>query len=720
MKCTNVHVLTGSLLFYCLATPALAENSNDSTILDTMVVTGSSQDSKLLDTPSSITVLTEKDLRHSGQTQLAELLATIPGVVSQKSGSKTYFSIRGTRGTLSPGAAIYLDGRPLNTGLYRYSKIDTIPLDNIEKIEVVKSPSTAIYGANAARGVILITTKSGKEAGDPLQTFISAEYGSWNTGKGTASFSGEKDNLFYSFTGHALRTDGYRESDEEVNSIDGKLGYNFDGGYIEAIAGYNDSFTRYPTGLDLETAANDPTSPGYVNSKGYFVRPNQTDEDLANIAFNAKYDKNDWLFNASLGLTRDNQDYSQKKDQNSPRLSDRQDDYSDERQETRWDFKVNGGRSFESENGISDTLTAGIDFFHSDFDQERSYPYSVDPSSPGSWTRSMRSKKDKADIDITQRFFAFNVNNDFAMGNFRLLTGARLNYVNYELENKEPASVDKDFNGDVDWTISPSYAVLPEGNLFVSYNHSHYYIPFGHFKSTMEYDHPDAQAEDLEPEIYDSWEAGFKHQLHPAFNYSIILYHTTAEDKMVSFYDGTKFRGYRNAGTSIHKGIELEVDGRPFDWFGYRLNFTTIDAEWDEGVAKAYITPGDRRTSIIDLDGKEVNYVPEYEYSIGFDFYLLRKSKYGSLTASLDIHGFGEQYEDYNNNFTMDSADFVDLKLTWSHGRYELFLNSTNIFDEQWDKYVNSTGKEHDALGGMGGIYPQDGRYIGIGGSIKF
>lgn len=700
---------------------AFADEEEETSVLDTIIVTGSVKEAKLVDTPASITVLTEKDIRNSGQNKLAELIASIPGVVNQRSGAKTYFGIRGTRGTLSPGATIYVDGRPINTGLYRYSKIDTIPLDNVEKIEIVKSPSPALYGANASRGVILISTRSGKGANYPIEGDISAEYGSWDTARGTAGLRGSKYNVYYGLNSYAMHSNGYRECDETVSSADGNLGYRFDGGSAGFLAGYNHLFLKYPTGLDATTAASDPESPGYINDDGYFVLPNETDEELINMGLKLNYDRNDWLLNASLFYTRDKQDYQRLEDQNSPELGDRQGDYNDVREENRYDIKIDIGHTVgTADAAMLDILTIGFDYLHSEFEQERRYPFAADPSDPGSWSSSMRGGKSKADIHATQKVYAISANNDFNAGKFRLITGGRLNNVKYEMKNKVPASLDISYNGDLDWNVSPAYNIVSNGNLFVAYNVSHFYLPLAHYKSDMEYDHPQARAEDLKPELYSSWETGFKHRMSRAFNYSVIYYYTTIEEKAVSYYDGTAFRGYRNAGTSIHQGIEIEVDGQPWDWMGYRISFTTIQAEWDEGVAKAYADSGDSSTSIIDLQGKNVYNVPEYEYSLGLDFYLLRQTGSGSLTASVCFHGFGEQYEDYNNNLKMDAAGFLDLKFTWLRGRFSAYINSTNVFDRQWNKYVNSTGQPHAALGGMGGIYPQDGRYVGIGCIARF
>ena len=86
--------------------------------------------------------------------------------------------------------------------------------------------------------------------------------------------------------------------------------------------------------------------------------------------------------------------------------------------------------------------------------------------------------------------------------------------------------------------------------------------------------------------VFDTFEFGFKHRFNSAFNYSIIAYRTKISDKIVYYYVGTDVKGYYNGGDSIHQGIELEVDGRPVKLIGYRIGFTTIDAEWEKGQLK--------------------------------------------------------------------------------------------------------------------------------------
>jgi outer membrane cobalamin receptor len=377
---------------------------------------------------------------------------------------------------------------------------------------------------------LLITTKSGRTADQPTQGYVSAEYGSWDTMKATAGISGASGKFDYSLSGYAMETDGYRNSNEKTNSADGQIGYRFDGGSIGFIAGINDSFTNYPKGLPLWQVEKDRTASGYntqADGSGYDVLPSETDQELINAGLKFDYDKNNWLFNTSLIFTRDNEIYTQMKDFNNPNINSKRDDYRDDRLEKQYDIKVNGGRIFDlGKKNMSDTITLGADYKHAEFDQERSYPFNTTALSA-----SMISGKNKADIDATRKLLGLNLNNDMTVDKFRLQAGLRLNDMEYKLENKVPDSVEVDLSGDLDWSISPSYSIVENGNLFVTCNHSNYYLPLGYYKLDMQYAHPDALAQNLKPEQYNSWETGFK--------------------------------GYRNAGTSIHKGVEVEIDGRP-------------------------------------------------------------------------------------------------------------------------------------------------------------
>ncbi len=184
---------------------AQEENSNDDNMLGVVVVTDTGKKAKVLNTNASMTVLTAKDIKRSGHRTVLDLLGSIPGVtdISSGWGQVWRLSVRGTTPTVnwkSAGPAVYVDGVPLNTG-NGVSYFNMIPVETIEKIEVLKSPSSALYGQNAARGVILITTKNGSKMKKSLGASTSLEYGSWKTYGGSATVRGNLGIMDYSLSG---------------------------------------------------------------------------------------------------------------------------------------------------------------------------------------------------------------------------------------------------------------------------------------------------------------------------------------------------------------------------------------------------------------------------------------------------------------------------------------------------------------------------------------
>ena len=112
---------------------------------------------------AAIFVLTQDDIRRSGMRTLPELLRLVPGVqVAQINASNWAVSIRGFNGQFSNKLLVLIDGR----SIYRRSfsgvfwNAEDVVLDDIERIEVVRGPGGAVWGANAVNGVVNIVTKS--------------------------------------------------------------------------------------------------------------------------------------------------------------------------------------------------------------------------------------------------------------------------------------------------------------------------------------------------------------------------------------------------------------------------------------------------------------------------------------------------------------------------------------------------------------------------------
>ncbi|NMO15370.1 TonB-dependent receptor [Pyxidicoccus fallax] len=127
------------------------------------VVTASRRAQSSLEAPNATTVITAEDIRMSGATSLPELLRRVPGadVMSLGVGSANV-SLRGFNQRIANKVLVLVDGRTEYQdflGLTLWSSIP-IGLEEIERIEVIRGPGSALYGANAMLGVINIITQS--------------------------------------------------------------------------------------------------------------------------------------------------------------------------------------------------------------------------------------------------------------------------------------------------------------------------------------------------------------------------------------------------------------------------------------------------------------------------------------------------------------------------------------------------------------------------------
>lgn len=128
-----------------------------------VVITASRYGQEPLDSPSTVSVITEEDIRLSGATNIPDLLRRVVGVdVMSLSASQPDLSIRGFNRELSNKVLVLIDGRSVYLdvlGAVIWSHLP-ISLAEIERIEIIRGPGSAVYGANAVTGVINIITRT--------------------------------------------------------------------------------------------------------------------------------------------------------------------------------------------------------------------------------------------------------------------------------------------------------------------------------------------------------------------------------------------------------------------------------------------------------------------------------------------------------------------------------------------------------------------------------
>lgn len=193
---------------------ALAADLNEYT-LDAMVVTATRTEKKILDVPASVQVITAMDIENSGAVYVDDVFKKVPGVnVSRTSGlanSKPVVTMRGVKS--GSDVLVLVDGQPMVNAYSGVVNWNDIPVNSIEKIEVVKGPGSAIYGSNAMAGVINITTKKAQK----LHGSASVSYGTNHTWIKNINFGDKVGKFGYDL--YYQGTDSHTYSDMATASI---------------------------------------------------------------------------------------------------------------------------------------------------------------------------------------------------------------------------------------------------------------------------------------------------------------------------------------------------------------------------------------------------------------------------------------------------------------------------------------------------------------------
>ena len=145
------------------STENTGKKANSEFALDPVIVTAQRTETRELETPATVTVIDEQTLKNSGARTIFDALAFTQGITnfSYGPGGQDYGGmdsrvvIRG----FDRGALVLINGAPVN--LLNKNSLDTIPMESVERIEIVKGASSTLYGAEAFGGVINIITKKG-------------------------------------------------------------------------------------------------------------------------------------------------------------------------------------------------------------------------------------------------------------------------------------------------------------------------------------------------------------------------------------------------------------------------------------------------------------------------------------------------------------------------------------------------------------------------------
>jgi iron complex outermembrane receptor protein len=134
-------------------------------LMNLQVTSVSKRAQKVADAAAAVFVITQEDIKRSGARNIPETLRMVPGLeVARLDENKWAISSRGFNGRFANKLLVLIDGRSVYTPLFSgvYWDVQDVPLEDVDRIEVIRGPGATLWGANAVDGVINIITKPAK------------------------------------------------------------------------------------------------------------------------------------------------------------------------------------------------------------------------------------------------------------------------------------------------------------------------------------------------------------------------------------------------------------------------------------------------------------------------------------------------------------------------------------------------------------------------------
>ncbi|HAX61332.1 MAG TPA: hypothetical protein DCX95_02055 [Elusimicrobia bacterium] len=197
---------------------------------ETAVFIGLRKEVSVEKTATNITVISEEEIKNSDAKNVGEILKNKTGIVEVSKygtlGSQSELRIR-SGGASAQQVLVMVDGRTVNDTSLGSANLTEIPSENIERIEILRGPASALYGANALGGVVNIITK--KATAVKPKTEIGIEQGSFNTQNYKMNFTAMPGKANLCLSGGKNITDGFRDnSDYDSTDFSAKIGYDLE------------------------------------------------------------------------------------------------------------------------------------------------------------------------------------------------------------------------------------------------------------------------------------------------------------------------------------------------------------------------------------------------------------------------------------------------------------------------------------------------------------
>lgn len=642
-----------TVLWMLLILISLSTHAQEKEItLEAVVVTATRDPQEIRKIPANITVITREEIEQSNARTTVELLKVEAGVVARDftgNGKTTTVDIRGFGETGPLNTLVLVDGRRVNE--IDLSGVDwtQIPLEQIERIEILRGPGSVLYGDNAVGGVVNIITRKPEKR---LSFMAEVSRGSYLHHKESGSVSGQSGPLSAMAYGDYSSTKGYRENGFlRYKDAGGKILYDVNDAIQVSLSG---NFHRDDFGLPGAL----PQSL-YENDRRATLNPDDRGEtEDSYFAFGIK--SRLW----DLGRIDGDLSYRHRESANFFLSSLPVSSFKDRRNLTTWGFTPR--YIFEESLGKHDNkLTLGVDLYRSDS--------KVDSESFffGFTTRDR--------IEVVKKSYGLYLLDEFSiLENLVLSLGGRWEWVTYDASQDLSGVDDRKRNSEPAWNVGLNYLFGKGSSAFVSAKRSfrfpvsdeliQFIFPPPGFEPTIQINSA------MKPQTGYHYEAGIRHALNQWIEGNLILFWADLRNEI--FFNPLTFSN-ENYPKTRRQGVEAGVRVRPLEWFSLWGNYS-------------YIRP---RLKGEALSGNDIPGVPRHKGSLGADLHfgkLLPKDylKGFSFNGRANVVGSRRFISDWANQVQkLDRYYTLDMKLSYVWKGWKAFVGINNLTNQKYAEY---------------------------------
>ncbi|MBX1976936.1 TonB-dependent receptor [Campylobacter jejuni] len=684
-----------SLFALLLITNLNAQESNEAINLQKVVVSATGFEQDADSNLRNVISIEGKDLQNKGYVSLEQALERISGISFVNFGLGRNIDMRGQGNKSNIAVKVMIDGRAINVldNSHGVTPLDSINLDNVERIEIIPGGGSVLYGSGTRGGVINIITKKQKSDAFAINLKSSAyDHGGLGGNLGINGAKQINENLAFSFDIQSFNLDGYQEGYNEKGYFINTKTYIDINDNSDLTLGYNYFKSKNTSSgyLTKAQAQSDPTQKGNSDNITQINRPE--------ISLDYHYYFDDiWEFN--LEAFWQNQKINYLKDE----------------------ISMMGTTAYQNGSGFEDTLTGislknklnyannsyfifGYEFTNHDAKRKSLVYYSV----PG----VINYHRMTTLMDMTKQshsIFALDSHNFNEF--FTLSGGARYEFSTYNtnrsyrnemsMNGRPPSSnpiitdsttlfdTDKNTNNFA-FEITPNFKYSDTGNLYLKYERGFVSPTPAQFVNRNKTGNgiPPYYSSNLKAEIFDTFELGIDDFWWDFYGFNLTLFYTLSKDEISYLGNPHSTSGswwkYYNIDQTRRLGVELSLSQNFLDDdLIFRESLTYLDAKISKGVN----------------DGMRIPYVSKIKATAGLEYAWNKNfSNFIDLTyfsRAKDGGTINENTGKMSKNSWIRDYFLTDIGMKYNYKKLQILAGIRNLFDKRYYTYQDSINDQY-------------------------